>query len=343
MKYRYLAFLFLALSHLMLSNVAQAHHSVLAYFNMAKTAEIEGVVTKVHWRNPHIRFSVEVFDDTEKSTEWDIELSALSSFRNRGYSSAFVKVGDSVKVYGNPAYRDRPAMSGLNLLLEDGVEVILEASAGSYYARQNNAKVLAQSASNYEVEKRARTLADGIFRVWSSSLDDPDFPMFKGNYPLTDAAIKVKSTWVAHEKELESCWSKSMPYLMVSPQPIEFVRTENDILLRFEEDDAQRLIHMVTADKNIEPSLYGYSTGVWEGDTLVVETTNIDSSDFDDRGTPQGNNMHLIERFTPIDNGERLDYQITITDPYVFTEPLELARTFVWRPARIIADWDCEA
>lgn len=345
MKYTYLG-LFL----LLLTGLAQGHHSALAYFNMGETAEIEGVVTKVHWRNPHIRFSVEVTDDAGKNTGWDIELSALSSFRNRGYSNAFMKIGDKVKVYGNPAHQGRPAMSGLNMLLENGTEVVLEAGEDPYYALQNNAREFVIDTSDSLIEKRARESAEGIFRVWSTAIDDSGFPMFKGQYSLTSEAAMKKSEWVAKEEELEGCWSKTMPYMMITPAPIEFVRIEQDILLRFEEDDAQRLIHMDASkqgsrnqDNGAQPSPFGYSTGVWQGNSLVVETSRIDSPDFDDRGTPQSENMHLIERFTPQRNGEQLDYQITITDPSIFTESFELARTFVWRPARAIAEWDCEA
>jgi hypothetical protein len=76
---------------------------------------------------------------------------------------------------------------------------------------------------------------------------------------------------------------------MITPGPIEFVRSGDDILIRFEEDDAERLVHM-TGNSLTEPSLLGNSTGRWEGDTLVVETVDIDAPDFDDRGTPQGSN-----------------------------------------------------
>lgn len=327
----------------MLSTSAQAHHSTLAYFDPEVTSEIEGVVTSVHWSNPHIRFNVAVTETDGEQTEWEIELSALSSFRNRGYSSAFMQVGERVKVYGNPAKRGRPAMAGLNMLLENGTEVVLEVSEGPYYANLSNAKELEADASDAAATQRAIVSAEGIFRVWSTAVDDPDFPMFRGNYPLRESAAAARSRWVANEDELEACWSKGMPYLMITPQPIEFSRAGSDILMRFEEDDAQRLIHMDGSDASGMPSPFGYSVGAWHGDTLVVATTKLNSPDFDDRGIPQSEDMQFVERFTPSEDGDILNYQITITDPATFTEPFELVRTFVWRPERTIADWDCDA
>ena len=61
----------------------------------------------------------------------------------------------------------------------------------------------------------------------------------------------------------------------------------------------------------------GDSRGWWEGDTLVVETTNFtDQTSF--RGS--GEEMHLIERFTRV-AADTLLYEFTVTDPRSFTKP----------------------
>ena len=63
--------------------------------------------------------------------------------------------------------------------------------------------------------------------------------------------------------------------------------------------------------------LHGDSRGRWEGDTLVVETTNY-SSDATFRGSSDG--LHMVERFTLV--GPRtLNYEVTLTDPTVWTKP----------------------
>ena len=63
--------------------------------------------------------------------------------------------------------------------------------------------------------------------------------------------------------------------------------------------------------------LFGDPRGRWEGDTLVVETTNFtDKTNF--RGA--GENLHLVERFTRSDE-DTLLYQFTIDDPQSFEKP----------------------
>ena len=61
----------------------------------------------------------------------------------------------------------------------------------------------------------------------------------------------------------------------------------------------------------------GDSRGRWEGDTLVVETTNFSpKSSF--RGAAE--NLHLVERYTRV-GPETLNYEVTIADPTTWTRP----------------------
>ncbi len=61
---------------------------------------------------------------------------------------------------------------------------------------------------------------------------------------------------------------------------------------------------------------FGDSRGRWEGDTLIVDTTNFtDKANF--RGSTEG--LHLIERFRRLDTGT-VKYEFTIDDPTTFTK-----------------------
>ncbi len=66
----------------------------------------------------------------------------------------------------------------------------------------------------------------------------------------------------------------------------------------------------------------GDSRGRWEGDTLVVETTN-----FSPKTSYQGSRdtLHLTERYTRVD-ADTLDYRFTIDDPHTFTQPWTVSR-----------------
>ena len=68
----------------------------------------------------------------------------------------------------------------------------------------------------------------------------------------------------------------------------------------------------------------GYSTGKWEGDTLIVDTRGFNGKTWlDQTGKPTSDALHVTERFRRTDFGH-LDIQITIDDPKVYTKPWTL-------------------
>ena len=65
----------------------------------------------------------------------------------------------------------------------------------------------------------------------------------------------------------------------------------------------------------------GDGRGRWEGNTLVVDTTNLNAkSRLDVVGNFFSDQARILERFIPID-AETMHYEVTITDPSVFTQP----------------------
>lgn len=68
----------------------------------------------------------------------------------------------------------------------------------------------------------------------------------------------------------------------------------------------------------------GDSVGRWEGDTLVVDTTNFNDQPSLGNAT---RNLHVVERFSRID-GKTLLYQFTVEDPKIWTKPW--SGEYVW-------------
>ena len=48
-----------------------------------------------------------------------------------------------------------------------------------------------------------------------------------------------------------------------------------------------------------------------------------------------------MERFTLTDDGSRLEYEMTVTDPATFTEPVVLTKSWAWRPNDEVRPYDC--
>lgn len=234
-------------------------------------------------------------------------------------------------------------MSASNVLLEDGTEVMMLLRGDTYFTRPGGEDLLDPVFSD-SVAENARRTAKGIFRVWSSEVTDrASFPLFKGDYPLTEWAEQVRQNWDPSSSELLGCYGKGMPLLMITPLPVEFVRRGDDIVMKFQVDDVERIIHLTGNAAPPEEALFlGYSEGRWEDGTPVVETSRISASDFDGSGVFQIRDISLVERFTVSDNGEFLDYRLTVTDPATFSRPFDLTKYRVWRPEIAIQPWDCD-
>lgn len=331
---------------LVLASVApfvDAHHSTIGFYDPDRVVEIEGVLKSVSMRNPHVRFVVTVTGSDGEGLDWNVETASLSTLQINGLDQDFMTPGERVHVSGQGSRRNRPEMSASNVLLENGTEVMLLLRGEPYFTRPGGEDLL-EPVFSESVAENARQTAEGISRVWSSVVTDrASFPLFKGDYPLTEEAQRVRENWDPASSNLLGCYEKGMPLLMITPLPVEFVRIGEDILMRFQVDDAERVIHMGdVATPPDEPLFLGYSTGHWEGNTLVVETSRISARDFDGSGVFQSREVSLVERFTLSEDEQRLDYRLTVTDPSTFSRPFDMTKYWVWRPEIAIQPWDCD-
>src|SRR5690242_18860539 len=82
-----------------------AHHSVSAWFDTTNLIEVEGQVTEFRWQNPHVVFTLNV-TDAGTTTPWAIETLSISGISRWGITQDLFKVGDRLRVAGNPARKD---------------------------------------------------------------------------------------------------------------------------------------------------------------------------------------------------------------------------------------------
>jgi hypothetical protein len=112
--------------------------------------------------------------------------------------------------------------------------------------------------------------------------------------------------------------------LHLHPQPRKIIQTPGLLVLLYEANDGRREIHLdgrPLPTNDPQPFWYGYSTGRWEGDTLVVESNGFkDQSWIDEWGTPGSDRLKLTERITRPTFGA-LRIQMTIEDAKTFTKP----------------------
>jgi hypothetical protein len=89
------------------------------------------------------------------------------------------------------------------------------------------------------------------------------------------------------------------------------------------------------------PSWNGYSTGKWEGDTLVVRTNGFrDGMWLDATGNPMTDSARIMERFRRINFGQ-MEIEITVDDPKAYTKPWTVKLNQVIRIDTDLLDYEC--
>src|SRR5262249_16864923 len=112
---------------------------------------------------------------------------------------------------------------------------------------------------------------------------------------------------------------------------MEVMHSKDKITFFSELNDALRRVYLdgrkPSAKVMDDPTYAGYSTGHWEGDTLVVDTVALHTNTFIEGFTPHSDAMTVKERIRLLSPG-LLEDRITVTDPKALTKPWETVKTY---------------
>ena len=335
------------LSLAILSGTAFAHHSLLTY-DTSDVVEFEGEVTDVFWRNPHVRLIVRSVDEAGSERIWTAEGAPVNTMERAGIDQALVAVGEHVRLAGNPSGLSEDEVRLVMLTPADGQAYALDPETAVALGLVTDASEVFRAGGPTAATGGGGLEVDGIFRVWTNrdrhwtSRDARIW--WARSHPMTESAQASLDAWDPVEDDLaKQCIPAGMPEAMLMPFPIEFVDQGDILVLNIEEWDNSRTIHLnANPDADVSPSRLGYSVGRWEGDTLIVETSRIDYPYFNDQGIPQSEDLEIVERFTLSENGTKLDWTATVTDPETFTEPIIMPELhWDWIPGQTIKPYNC--
>lgn len=208
-------------------------------------------------------------------------------------------------------------------------------------------------ASAYQAPRQADGLPDwsGVWIKQGFNSMDPTVPNDEYQYsaPLTDAA---RRNYEAYREGIRQgrprgdigCLPEGMPRIMRAPYPLEIVLTRKQAWVLFEFKGEVRRIYTdgrkPPAADELEHTYEGFSTGRWEGDTLVVDTVGLKAGTIDSRGLVHSDKMTVHERFRRVSD-EILQVEITMTDPEVFTRPWTVVREYKRQPTWAIKEFVC--
>jgi hypothetical protein len=178
-------------------------------------------------------------------------------------------------------------------------------------------------AANQGLEKHAgNSLTPGGRGI---VIDPPD-----GKLPLQPWAIAERVDRNKPERGYDDptahCFPAGVPRSMYVPAAIHIIQT-TDYIVFLHERMAWRIVPL-DGRAHLPDTIrlwQGDSVGHWEGDTLVIDTTNLNGKAWlNETGDIISYAAHVVERFTPVD-ADTLEYQATVNDPVVYTRPWTIA------------------
>jgi len=175
-------------------------------------------------------------------------------------------------------------------------------------------------ASAFEQQMLDRLAPDTLLLADSGLVEFP--PGEFGGLQVTEAARAKAATYdIETQRQVgTTCQPPSIIYSMQGPFPLEIFQGRDLIVIKMEYFDVVRVIFMnQTAHPDDWPhSVSGHSIGRWEGDTLVVETTHIQSSTLLNNGLDHTDDLKLTEHFALSEDGKTLVILQEYEDPAVF-------------------------
>jgi hypothetical protein len=145
---------------------------------------------------------------------------------------------------------------------------------------------------------------------------------------------------------VNKCWLPGVPRATYMGYPFQIVQTPNQISILYEYAHTVRNVFMNSPHpKGPIEWWMGDSRGKWDGDTMVVDVVHFNNQTwFDKAGNHHSEELHVIERYTPIDR-DHMQYEVTIEDPKVFTRAWKMSMPLYRRIERNmqILDYECAA
>jgi hypothetical protein len=332
-----------------------AHHSFAAEYDIDKPITLTGKITRIEWMSPHIYFYIDVKEKDGGMVNWAISGPSPAGLYRNGVRKDLLALGQSVTVQGFQARNGTKLANLRSVSATDGK--VLFARLGDQAVDSSpvrgpqgypTADVPKTADGKPNLTASAPRTPDGkpdLSGTWEMKKDRPCPPegcadhqvvyqFFDIGHGMQNplpyqawAAKQVKSRMADNGKDdpTSHCQALGVVKSHTFPLPRKIVQTPSLVVILNAREAAYRQIFTdgrpLSAGADLLPSFNGYSSGKWEGDTLVVETAGFkDGLWLDRNGSPLTSAARIVERFRRLNYGN-LEIEMTVNDPKAYTAP----------------------
>jgi hypothetical protein len=117
---------------------AMGHHSQAPFFDQSRDVQIEGIVQRFDYRNPHAMIYVDVSNQDGVVVTWTLQMASLAVLIRAGIGPEIVAPGDRIRALG-PSWNEAAfAMASVAITTEDGREYVDPLRSGDFSPRSND-------------------------------------------------------------------------------------------------------------------------------------------------------------------------------------------------------------
>jgi len=161
-------------------------------------------------------------------------------------------------------------------------------------------------------------------------VDPPEGKLPMQPWAVTELADRQRDER-GYDDPTAHCFPAGVPRSMYVPVGLDVIQTR-DYIVFLHERTSWRIVRLEGGPNGARAHLpdtirlwQGDSVGRWEGDTLVIDTSNLNGKTWlNEAGEIVSHAEHVVERFTPA-GPDTLNYEATVTDPVVYTRPWTIA------------------
>lgn len=325
----------LALWLLLAPGLAAAHHS-FAIYDADNPTTLTGVVQEFRWINPHSVTVVRVANDDGSETDWHLDHGPINMLSRQGWSRTTLEPGDRIEVVAHPLHSGAPGGRFISFEFVDANQV--EFSGTSTITRVPRPDPVAMPSAVARNFNGIWVNANGgiHFDTLRSATRRGQMPPLRPEY-----MARWMQRWAdadagrATTDPTAQCIPPGVPRFITMVLPSEILQAEHQLNWYAEFGEATMRVYLDGREPpaDLFPTYNGFTTGVWEGDTLVTRTIGLRGDTLvDTTGVPHSDQLTVTMRMTKL-TPDYFEVDVTLDDPVVFYEPWRTIKRFARAPA----------